>query len=307
PLYSNLGQAYLTLGREQEAVDAFRRAARVQDSREYDARLAVQLTCAMKGGAAGSIPDPKADFEAADCLSSVNTAIAAQQAVLNRMNSRLYRHDPWFDVNVPPLPDDTPAETLFRTAIGRLRAQVVGGGGAALAQALATYDRLLAERLKPGPKEPATRTAFRTNGRPLRARALALLGHLPEAEAMIQPSPLNCYECLRVRGFIAERQGDAPAAQRWYAQAVRQGPRLARAYVDWARLLASQRRFAGAERRYARAAELAPNWADPHRYWGDALAAQGKRKAALTHYDAALKLAPRWAELRAVRAKLLKH
>jgi tetratricopeptide (TPR) repeat protein len=105
-----------------------------------------------------------------------------------------------------------------------------------------------------------------------------------------------------VRGLVEEARGNAPAAQHWYAEAARQGPRLAPAFADWGRLLANARHYEGAEVKLARAVQLAPNWADPLKTWGDMLAAQGRSKEALAKYDAALKLAPAWAELRRARA-----
>ena len=107
-----------------------------------------------------------------------------------------------------------------------------------------------------------------------------------------------------MRGLVEEARGNAPAAQRWFAEAARQGPRLAPAFADWGRLLANARRFDTAEVKLAYATRLASNWADPLKYWGDMLAAQGRRKEALAKYDAALKLAPTLSELRSAHAAL---
>jgi tetratricopeptide (TPR) repeat protein len=132
-----------------------------------------------------------------------------------------------------------------------------------------------------------------------------MLGRTGEAAALIGKTPIDCYSCVRVRGMVAQARGDLPEAQRWFVEAVRQGPRLAPAYADWGKLLIRARRFESAEAKLARAAKLSPNWADPLKYWGDALAARGKRSEAIAKYDAALTLAPTWEELKRDRAKLI--
>jgi tetratricopeptide (TPR) repeat protein len=139
---------------------------------------------------------------------------------------------------------------------------------------------------------------------PKEAQALLQLGRVDEAAALIARTPLDCYTCVRVRGLVEEARGNAPAAQRWFAEAARQAPRLAPAFADWGRLLAHARHYDSAEVKLAYAARLAPNWADPLKYWGDMLAAEGKRDEALAKYEAALRLAPNWAELRRARAVL---
>ena len=69
----------------------------------------------------------------------------------------------------------------------------------------------------------------------LEARALIQLGRVDEAAALIAQTPLDCYTCVRVRGLVEEARGRCTAAQRWYAEAARQGPRLAPAFADWGR------------------------------------------------------------------------
>jgi tetratricopeptide (TPR) repeat protein len=146
--------------------------------------------------------------------------------------------------------------------------------------------------------------AAATTSWPLEARALLQLGRTAEAAALIATTPPDCYTCVRVRGLVEEARGNAPAAQRWFAEAERQAPRLAPAFADWGRLLAEAHHYDTAEVKLAFAAKLAPNWADPLKTRGDMLAAQGRRKEALADYDAALKLAPDWSALLRARAAL---
>ena len=136
---------------------------------------------------------------------------------------------------------------------------------------------------------------------PFQADALSMLGRHAQAQALIGRTPLDCYDCVRIRGLVAKRNGDPAAAQRWFAVAVRQGPSLPAAFSDWGTLLLDARRYRSAEVKLREASRLAPNWADPLKSWGDLLAAQGKREEALAKYDAALKLAPKWVGLRKAR------
>jgi tetratricopeptide (TPR) repeat protein len=200
----------------------------------------------------------------------------------------------------------TPASDAARlSAEFQLRAELERGVTPRLAPALEAYQRTFAATQRQF-SAAYYREEARTSDWPLQARALAMLGRTDEAVALIRKTPQDCYECVRARGFIAEALGERAQAQRWYAEAARQGPRLAPAFLDWGRLLAGARHFDTADVKLREAARLAPNWADPLKSWGDALAARGKRDEALAKYDAALKLAPNWAELRAAREKLVR-
>jgi tetratricopeptide (TPR) repeat protein len=178
------------------------------------------------------------------------------------------------------------------------------GASPALAQALQDFRAAVAAEIAEAKFGPGYRATVPTYYWPLEAQALIQLGRTEEATALIAKTPLDCYNCVRTRGMVAEAQRNAAEAQRWFVEAVRQGPRLPVAYVDWGRLLIRSRHFDAAIPKLARAAQLSPNWADPLKYWGDVLAAEGKRSDALAKYDAALKLAPDWEELKQARARL---
>ena len=66
-----------------------------------------------------------------------------------------------------------------------------------------------------------------------RALALARTGRMAEAQQLIAPSPRDCYPCLIARGWIAELNKDPRGADRWFADAVAQGPRLPFAHTQW--------------------------------------------------------------------------
>jgi len=302
PAIGNLASVYGLLGGEQEQVDTLERSLRAPVSEEYNKDHARRTRCASQGNIGIATPDPEIIREATACLSAMDNPFAAQSAESYRSWYAIYRHEPLVDVVLPGLPDDVPGEAAYRTAAARLRGYLARGPGRDFPAAFQQFEAALADRRKPGPEEAFVRAVYPTQGLPLRARGLAMLGRYREAEALIRQSPIDCYECLRVRGLVAEGLGRPNEAQQYYSRAVHAAPRLARAYVDWARLLARHQRFEGAERRFAKAAKLAPNWADPLKYWGDALAAQGKHDEALDKYDAASKLAPKWPELVRARA-----
>ena len=132
---------------------------------------------------------------------------------------------------------------------------------------------------------------------PLRAEALARLGRVAEAEALIAPTPMDCDRCLTVRGVVAEAAGDRAAADRWFAEAARLTPSLPRARLVWGRARLARGDLDGAIRLFRQAEERGPRWADPLKYEGDALAAGRDWDGALSRYAAAAERAPRWGAL----------
>ena len=129
---------------------------------------------------------------------------------------------------------------------------------------------------------------------PRRALALARLGRLAEAEALIGPTPSGCYLCLRVRGQIAAAQQDWPGAARRFAQAVHAAPELPLAYVDWGGMLLAKGDADGAIAQLTIAHAKAPQFADALELWGEALMRKGDPAAAVAKFTQADRLAPRW-------------
>ena len=131
----------------------------------------------------------------------------------------------------------------------------------------------------------------------LRALALARTRRLAEAQQLIATSPRDCYPCLIARGWIAELNKDSRLADRWFADAVAQGPRLPFADTQWGLALSARGELEAASAHFQRAATIAPRYADPLKHWGDALVRQGKLGAAINQYAAAAEHAPRWGAL----------
>jgi tetratricopeptide (TPR) repeat protein len=132
-----------------------------------------------------------------------------------------------------------------------------------------------------------------SNGPPL-AEALAQLGDYAGAEAAIAPTPLDCYPCLRERGRVAAMQGHWPEADRWFAEAVRQGPSLPFADTDWGGMLLRKGDATGAIAKLEQAHKLGPRYADPLELWGEALMAKRDYAGAITKFTEADKDAPKW-------------
>ncbi len=305
PAIANTAYAHRALGHEQASLDMnlFRKG--LPKSSEYDPVIEAANACGHDADIGVAMRDPTLLDRAAACLESAPSSYAVE-LVMARLSAALVRNDPepllrYRQSPSADVPEDVVARNNART---QLSGEVIRGPSPRLTLALAEFTRIAELPASAGPLALFHRGWAPVEDWPLQARAMVLLGRNAEAAALIARTPRDCYECVRVRGLVAEAGGDAIGAQRWFAEAVRQGPRLAPAYIDWARLLARHRRFGGAEARFTKAARLSPNWADPLKYWGDSLAAQGKRAEALERYDAALKLAPKWLELRQARQRL---
>ena len=88
-----------------------------------------------------------------------------------------------------------------------------------------------------------------------------------------------------------------PAADRWFAEAVRQAPSLPAAYAEWGEARLARGDLDGAIAKFSLAHERGPRFADPLKGWGDALGRQGRWSEAVRRYDQALADAPAWRDL----------
>ena len=140
---------------------------------------------------------------------------------------------------------------------------------------------------------------------PRMAEALAELGRLPEARALIATTPLDCYLCLRIRGRVAALAGQPREADRWYAEAARQAPSLPQADLEWGDALLARGDAAGAIARFAAAHRVGPRFADPLERWGEALLAMGATKDAASKFTQAETFAPHWGRLRLKQGEAL--
>ncbi|HEY5411560.1 MAG TPA: hypothetical protein VIJ94_12620, partial [Caulobacteraceae bacterium] len=100
--------------------------------------------------------------------------------------------------------------------------------------------------------------------------------------------------CLRVRGQIAAQTMDWVGADRWFAEAVRQGPSLPFADAEWGQALLARGDADGGIKRLEQARQKAPRFADPEEIWGEALMRKGDQRGAIERFAAADKDAPMW-------------
>jgi tetratricopeptide (TPR) repeat protein len=305
PAVGNVALASQMLGHDQAAVDALAREHSLPVGPEYDPDIVRGNLCNEDANEGFSERDPALVDTAAECFDTMANSFSVLGGEA-RVNASILRHDwgPALAFVQPPAGGYAPEEAAALTARLRLKGQLERGSLPDIATALDAFRAAKAKQLQIKGSENFYGAVEPTADWPLEARALVRLGRIDEAAALIAKTPLDCYSCVRIRGMIEEARANAGAAQRWYAEAARQGPRLAPAFADWGRLLANVRHYESAEVKLARAAQLAPNWADPLKTWGDVLAAEGKREDARAKYDAALKLAPNWGELRRARAAL---
>ena len=135
---------------------------------------------------------------------------------------------------------------------------------------------------------------IRTQLWPGEAEALAHLGRIGEAQALIARTPLDGYDAVRIRGVVAALASSPAESDRWFAEAVRQAPSLPLAHLDWARAKLTRGDAHGAIAEAAVAHAKGPRYADPLELWGEALMAKGEFAAAAGKFREADRWAPAW-------------
>jgi tetratricopeptide (TPR) repeat protein len=130
-----------------------------------------------------------------------------------------------------------------------------------------------------------------------KALALAKMGDAAAASAAAAALPPDCYTCLVYRGRISEALGDRAEADRWFAEAVRQGPSLPRAEEAWGRVRLARGDADGALTLAREAHRKGPRFADATELWGDALLAKRDYAGAVAQFAEAAKLTPFWGGL----------
>ena len=119
-----------------------------------------------------------------------------------------------------------------------------------------------------------------------------------DAHALIDKTPSDCVNCLRLRGRIDALEQKWTAAAYWFARAAKASPSLPFAFTDWGEMLVSAQDYDGAIALLAHANQLSPHFADPLVFWGEALMAQHRADLALDKFKEAARYAPAWPRLR---------
>jgi tetratricopeptide (TPR) repeat protein len=133
--------------------------------------------------------------------------------------------------------------------------------------------------------------------RPFLALARARTGDHAGAQALIAATPLDCYDCLRMRALIAEQTGQRQEADAWFARAVRDAPSIPFAYADWGQVLLQRGHPDAAIEKFKLSSKKGPHFADPLEGWGEALMARNQSHLALEKFASANKYAPNWGRL----------
>jgi len=132
---------------------------------------------------------------------------------------------------------------------------------------------------------------------PFVAYGQALKGDFKGAHATADRTPLDCNQCLRVRGMIDMLQKNWGGAGYWFARATRDAPSIPAPWSDWGHMLLEKGDFDGAIEKFETAYGLSPRFADPIEMWGEALAKKGRADLALKKFEEANKYAPHWGRL----------
>jgi tetratricopeptide (TPR) repeat protein len=131
----------------------------------------------------------------------------------------------------------------------------------------------------------------------LLADAKAEQGDIAGARQLIAVTPLDCYDCIRLRGRIDTAARNWSGAARWFALAAREGPSIPMAFTDWGTMLLAKGDIDGAIAKFAAANTKGPRFADPLEGWGEALMQANRSDRALAKFEAAARFAPNWGRL----------
>ena len=137
----------------------------------------------------------------------------------------------------------------------------------------------------------------RIQAAPVLAYALARAGDPVGAQAVIDATPPDCYQCILTRGSIAAAAKQWGRADWWFARAVASGPSLPFAHDDWGQALLDRGQPDAAIAKFAIASAKAPQFADPLEMWGEALMKKNRSDLALAKFTEADRYAPNWGRL----------
>jgi hypothetical protein len=297
PALFDLTRAENWSGHDQELVKAATEFIAADRSRRLDIAKAAQAASLAdvlewKARAEGDYPEA---IQQARVLADTPREFSRVRGLIAEAESAALNHDlVTVRESALQLPADHPSRYL---ALGLI----------ALELGDATAVSLLDEKVLTAPRSFFPDGLFSTPALSLRhyvpwaAIAKARFGDLPAAAELIATTPADCYLCVRARSQIAVMAGDRAQAERWFTEAIRQGPGLPQAFVDRGAAHLTWGDVPSAIADAEQAAKLSPHHAGAWKLWGDALGRQSQWKPALAKYDEALKYAPNWVALRKAR------
>src|SRR6185295_8796656 len=115
-----------------------------------------------------------------------------------------------------------------------------------------------------------------TTVHPQLAYAQAKLGQVAAAEALIAPTPGDCYPCLIQRARIAALRGQNARADFWFARAAAAGPSFPFAHTQWGVALLARGKPDADIEKFKLSSEKGPHYADALQGWGEALMAKNQ-------------------------------
>jgi tetratricopeptide (TPR) repeat protein len=181
----------------------------------------------------------------------------------------------------PVTPD---AERQIRRAVLRLRISAQDWPGVVTAA-----DAVLADQ-----EQLPDKGVHRPIPRAQKAVALAHLGRMAEAQALVGATPLDCHPCIIAQGEIAALAGQSALADHWFGEAVKMTPSLPMASTAWGRVLLDRGQTDRAIAQFEAANTRGPHFADPLSWWGEALLRKSETRAAIKKFREADKYAPKW-------------
>lgn len=132
---------------------------------------------------------------------------------------------------------------------------------------------------------------------PFAAYGYALKGDFRSAHALVDRTPADCNQCLRVRALIDAREKNWAGMDYWFARASADAPSTPQPWSDWGRTLLEKGDADRAIEKLKVANALAPRFADPLEHWGEALMLKHRSDLALDKFQEAARLAPNWKRL----------
>jgi tetratricopeptide (TPR) repeat protein len=159
------------------------------------------------------------------------------------------------------------------------------------------FDGRTAFRIAPPSYQSVLRSLYTRIPNSLLAEAKAEQGDIADARQLIATTPLDCYDCLRMRGLIEAAARNWAGAARWFALATREAPSIPMAFSDWGTMLLEKGDIDGAIAKFATANTKGPRFADPLEGWGEAVMQKNRSDLAIAKFEAANHFAPNWGRL----------
>jgi tetratricopeptide (TPR) repeat protein len=289
------GQIACALGRDELCLAHSRQALETKKSDQLPSQAGAHeaILAVERGRIAGLLGDFPFSFPAFTFPSNDGESLARRAMIAAQMHDGAAAQA---DIDQAIVIGGPSSDTIANAQLTRLERLGDWAAAATMAQSTAEAVQGALAGMPPSVRGQ-TRTRHAVELLPRLARAQALSGHADAGAATIGQTPTDCYLCVRVRAQVAQAQGQTAEADRWFAEAVRQGPSLPDGYLDWGMAKLGRRDITGAIALFQTASQKGPRYADPLERWGEALLAEGDTGGAAAKFAAAAGIAPNWGRL----------